>query len=46
MVLEAAQQEKTSPEPSWKMGLLPLLWLVPFTFYLILLILIIGFIGT
>ena len=46
LILGAAQQEVPQSKPSWRRGLLPLLWMIPFTIYLLVLILIMGFLGT
>ena len=45
-VLESSQAEEIEPQPNWKRGLSPLLWLIPFTAYLIILIFMIGLIST
>lgn len=44
-VLETIQGEEKSAKPNWKLGLTPLLWLIPFTIYLIFLIIVIGSLG-
>jgi hypothetical protein len=45
LILEASFQEARGDNPIWRRGLLPLLWLIPFTLYLLILLLIIGFLG-
>ena len=44
-ILESAQQEAIQAKPRWRQGLLPLLWLIPFSLYLIVLLLILGSLG-
>ena len=41
-VLDQAPRPDPMPEPAWKDALRPLLWLIPFTAYLFVLLLIIG----
>ena len=44
-ILEGIQSEPPQEKPRWRRGFLPLLWLIPFTLYLLVLILIMGFLG-
>ena len=44
-ILESSQLEVLQAKPHWRRGLLPLLWLIPFILYLIVLILILGSLG-
>ncbi len=45
-ILDSIPLETQPTKPRWRRGLLPLLWLIPFTIYLLALILIMGFLGT
>ncbi len=44
-ILESSQLEALQTKPLWRRGLLPLVWLIPFILYLIVLILILGSLG-
>jgi len=44
-ILENSHQEPRQTKPLWRQGLLPMLWLIPFTVYLIILIFILGSLG-
>jgi hypothetical protein len=45
-ILESAQRESPQEKPRWSRGFLPLLWLIPFTLYLLIIIFVMSFLGT
>jgi hypothetical protein len=44
-ILDSIPSETKPTKPRWRRGLLPLLWLIPFSVYLLVIILIIGILG-
>lgn len=45
-ILESDQHKSRVEKPRWLQGFLPLLWLIPFTIYLLFFILVMSFLGT
>jgi len=45
-ILESARSEPSKEKPRWHRGFLPLLWLIPFTVYLLIIMLVMSFLGT